>query len=794
MGVVYRARDLKLDRECVLKFLPPFATPDDESKRRQRQEAKAASALDHPNICTIYGLEESDGQAFISMAYYPGEVLTARIARGPLPIEETIRIARQVATGLEAAHARGIIHRDIKPGNIMLTSGGVVKLLDFGLARLAGEDRITQAGATAGTAAYMSPEQLRGHDLDRRTDVWSFGVVLYEMVTGERPFQGARLDTLIHAVLSSDRRPMASLRSGIPESLERVVRKALARDPAGRQADMSQMLQELPLLGEDRGSNAAALAATASLPVPPDRRGRGVRTKAIATVAAVAAVVLLLAGTGGLLWRNGRARNPSTSSRSTPPSGSEARGAAAPVALKRVAVMPFANRRHDPATDYLAYALADRITDRLGYVQGILVRPSSATRDLGGAGFDPASAGSKLRVDYVVTGGFASDPHGVHLDVELVNIASGARIPQEKVTVGSGEMFRLQDLVADQVARGLRLELNARGGAAVKTDVPRNPLAYEQYLQALSYPHGYAGDALAFPLLQKSLALDPEYAPAWAELGNRAALASIYSLGGASKAKEAERAFEKALALNGRLLSALSGLAKVYNEGGESEKAIGLLREALQINPNHADSHFALSYIYRYAGMLAREGELALSLDANNPRYRSVATTYLYLGDLDRSLEVHKLDPDSGWTLARIGQIYLRRGEKDLALASLTRAIEKEPASSSGRWAVAMRAALLGRREEGLAALRRSNEPAMVDGEQRYHFANIHCLLGDREGCLTGLRAAVKGGFFNYPFLMTDSLLDPVRSDRRFPSILAEAKEKHDAFQARFFPGAADRR
>jgi tetratricopeptide (TPR) repeat protein len=241
-------------------------------------------------------------------------------------------------------------------------------------------------------------------------------------------------------------------------------------------------------------------------------------------------------------------------------------------------------------------------------------------------------------------------------------------------------------------------------------------------------------------------------------------------------------------------LGAGGKLAKLYTETGKSDKAIGLLRDALKINPNNADSHFALSYIYRYAGMLpesAREGELALSLDRGNPRYRSLATTYLYLGDLDRSLEVHKLDPDSGWTLARVGQIHLRRGQNERALEYLERAIRKEPESSSGRWAAAMKAALQSRREEGLAALRRSNEAAMVDGEQRYHFANIHCLLGDRDGCLRGLQAAVDGGFFNYPFLLRDSLLAPVRTDRRFQRILARAREKHEAFQARFFPGAA---
>jgi tetratricopeptide (TPR) repeat protein len=444
----------------------------------------------------------------------------------------------------------------------------------------------------------------------------------------------------------------------------------------------------------------------------------------------------------------------------------------------------------DPASDYLAYALADRITERLGYVKEIVVRSASATRDYQSRNVDAAAVGASLRVDYLVTGGFSGDRERVRLNLELVDVRSGVRIPQEAVEVRYEDSFRLQDIAAEKVIRGLELDLSQDDRRRMRTDVPGNPLAYQYYLRSLSHPHGYAGNELAFPLLEKCIELDPGYAPAYAELGMRRETAAVYALGGAAEVKEAEQAFSKSLSLNGRLLDALSGLARLYTDIGQSDKAIELLREALKINPNHADSHFALSYNYRYGGMLeesAREGEFALSLDPDNPRYRSLATTYLYLGNLERSLEVHKIDPDSGWTQARIGQIFLRRGQKERALEHLERAIQKEPESSSGHWARAMKAALQGRREEGLEILKRSKEADMVDGEQRYHFANIHCLLGDRDGCLRGLQAAVDGGFFNYPFLLRDSFLDPVRNDRTFQRILAQARAKHEAFKARFF-------
>ncbi len=781
MGVVYLARDTTLERDVVLKFLAPSLTADEEATRRHIQEAKAASALDHPNICTIYGLEEAgDGQAFISMAHYKGEVLKDRIARGRLPIEEAADIARQAAAGLAAAHARGIIHRDIKPANIIVTGDGVVKILDFGVAKLAGAGRITQSGMTVGTAAYISPEQLRGLPVDRRTDIWSLGAVLYEMVTGVQPFRTDRLESLLHTILTVEPRPMRSFRPEVSEGLERIVRKSMVKDAARRFADMNEMLAQLEF---SMGPSASRAASTGRTPLP-----RRVARRRPGLAAAIAVGAVVLAGGAALLWQRGRSARAAAPA---PPVSSPGRGVPAP-AVKRLAVLPFTNLRGDPATEYLAYALADRLTERLGYVRGIVVRPASATRDYQSRNVDAAAAGAKLHVDYLLTGGFSGDQQTVRLNLELVNVRSGNRIPQEPVEVRYEDSFRLQDIAAEKVIHGLELDLPAGKPDAAPTDVPKSPLAYEQYLRSLSYPQTQEGHDLALGMLEKSIALDPAYAPAYAALGTRLRQIAIYGLGGKSTHARAEEAFRKALSLNGELLGARSGLAFLYTEGGETDKAIGLLRDVLKTNPTHAQSHFSLSYAYRYAGMLkesAEEGETALSLDPNNPTYRSLATTYLYLGDYDRALEVHKLDPDSPWTLAREGQIYLRRGQNKAALDHFDRTIAREPESSTGRWAVAMRAHLTGKREEGLAALRRSEERGMVDGEQRYHFANIHCLLGDASGCLIGLAEAVDHGFFNYPFLLRDSFLDLVRRDPRFQRILADARTRHEAFKSRFFPG-----
>ena len=246
MGVVYTAQDPRLDRQVAIKVLPPDLTRDDTAKRRFLQEAKAASALDHPNICTIHEINETDdGQLYLVMAYYEGETLKQRIERGPLALDEAVDIVTQVGQGLAEAHGAGIVHRDIKPANLLIAKGGVVKILDFGLAKLAGAGGVTQTGTTVGTVAYMSPEQARGQEVDHRTDIWSLGVVLYEMVAGRPPFQREQGDAVVHAILRETETALTGLRTGVPMDLERVVTRALSKQADDRSQTVADLLSEL---------------------------------------------------------------------------------------------------------------------------------------------------------------------------------------------------------------------------------------------------------------------------------------------------------------------------------------------------------------------------------------------------------------------------------------------------------------------------------------------------------------------------------------------------------------------
>ena len=268
MGEVYAARDTRLERTVALKLLPPLLTRDETAKARFIQEAKAASGLDHPNICTIYDIGEAeDGQLYLAMAHYGGGTLMEKIERGPLALDEALDIAVQVAHGLAKAHASGITHRDIKPANIMLTTDGIVKVVDFGLAKLAGNSGLTETGTTLGTVAYMPPEQLVGGDVDPRADIWSLGVVLYEMVTGQRPFMGEHQLVIANAIQQQTPKALTSIRSGVPLDLERVVGRMLAKVVADRYQTSVDLLSELRLARRD---TAAMSAASGSVTGPGD--------------------------------------------------------------------------------------------------------------------------------------------------------------------------------------------------------------------------------------------------------------------------------------------------------------------------------------------------------------------------------------------------------------------------------------------------------------------------------------------------------------------------------------------
>ena len=350
MGVVYKAQDLKLDRLVALKFLPPHLAADEQDKQRFIHEAKAASSLDHPNICTVYEIDETpDGQVFIAMAAYEGTTLDKKIKVGPLKLDEAHDIAIQVAEGLQAAHDKGIVHRDIKTSNVMVTEKGQAKIMDFGLARTTGSIQLTKSGATIGTVPYMSPEQARGEKVDHRSDIWSLGVVIYEMMTGRLPFQSAYSEAVVYSILNENPPPLTSLRSDVPMELERIVTKCLQKDCSHRYQHADELISDIARL-QETNSRSGTVAKGVAAPVKWNKRSR--------IVAFALAIFIIVIGAGW--WALNRYL-------------STEEPAATPTATKSIAVLPFVNMSSDKEDEYFSDGMTEELINALSKLEGLRV-------------------------------------------------------------------------------------------------------------------------------------------------------------------------------------------------------------------------------------------------------------------------------------------------------------------------------------------------------------------------------------------------------------------------------------
>jgi len=492
MGTVYKARDLALDRIVVVKVLSPDLMADPEARRRFWREARLASALDHPNICTIYGIEEADGYSFIVMQYVEGKTLKRLIGGRPLRLESLLSIALQAADALATAHARGIIHRDIKSANIMVTERGQVKILDFGLAKLIERARgmetaptaeLTQAGATLGTPSYMSPEQARGERADHRSDIFSFGIVLYEMATGRVPFKGeSRVETM-HAVIHEPARPVRELNPKIPPALAALIARAIAKDPNDRYQAMAELLADLRQVAVEAG-----LAARV-----PD----GIMTPYVPT------------GRPTRLWRLWqRLRRFAEWGRRERTFPSDARASASMEfslvegPRRALAILPFRNLSGHPEDDVYGRSLAENLATELAKFKTVTVRPASWLGREGDRFEDPRRIGRQLQVDALLTGAFFRSGERVRVTAQLLDARSGDILWSEKVDSHVADVLALQDRISQKVIEGLTagappvnpLDLVRDEDEAVRTDAvrmlafSRDPRAIPALVEALADP------------------------------------------------------------------------------------------------------------------------------------------------------------------------------------------------------------------------------------------------------------------------------------------------------------------
>ena len=455
-----------------------------------------------------------------------------------------------------------------------------------------------------------------------------------------------------------------------------------------------------------------------------------------------------------------------------------------------IGVLQFSNTKPDNETNYLGFAIANQVIGELAYLKNIAVRPSASIRKYERQVVDPIVVGNELGVDYILIGNYLNEANSIRLTIELVEVNTNEMIWREEIDVDFHDVFDLQDIVAKKVVDRLNVQLTQKEEIRIGKDIPSDPLAYEYYLRGVSYPLSNEGDDLAIKMLNRSVELDSNYAPAYYHLGIRTQRITQFGMRDSEDAERAEAFYLKALSINSELLGVLGDLAMLYTEIGRTNEAVELGRKMLKINPNNANAHFSLSYTYRYAGMINesyREMEKTLAIDSKNPRFRRLGLTCTYYGDIERASAVFDLDRGSAYALSGQGRDLLRQGKTEEALELFDRVIAMEPEVSWIFVITALKSYILQDSEKGLQAVKSLEEANPPDGEALYFYSSYAALLGDNATCLRLLQKAVDRGYFNYPFMLTDSFLDSMRDHTEFQKILIEAKSKHDAFTKRFF-------
>ena len=782
MGEVYRARDPRLGREVAVKVLPRDRLSDEGRRRRFLQEARAASTLNHPSIVTIHEIESDAGTDFIVMELVRGRSLAELVAAQGMAIADVLRLAIPIADALARAHQAGIVHRDLKPANVVVSDDGVPKILDFGLAKLMqpepGADDSTeetaagplsQTGAILGTPAYMSPEQASGRKVDARSDVFSFGSVLYEMVTGRRAFAGGSFQETLFAVVSAEPSPASAVKAGVPPALESLIQRCLRKDPNRRFQQMAEVKVALEDLREESTSGAGRPRTAGAAPVW--------RASAWRRLAGVVTVALVVAGSA--YWLLGR-RAP----------------ADANPGVETLVVLPLKALGRSTDDADLGLGIANEIITRTSQVAALTVRPLSAVRKYADQELSALEAGQQLQGDAVLEGSLQKAGGRLRVSVNLLRVSDGASLWAENFDLGESDIFAIQDSVSKQVVAKLKLRLSPAETARLDKRYTASPEAYAYYLKGrLSLERvttsigAVEAPKAAIGYLEKAVEQDPSYALAHAQLaGAFMWMANFNDPDDPAWVERYRRALARAEAADPQLAEIHAVRFQHYfsrHGGWDLVSAAREIRRSLALNPSIG--HVELNTIYDHLGLDEATGlralERAREIDPTNPslQHRLVESLALYLRFAEAIDQHRRFFDELGPARALLFQ-----GRLQEAIAQLEARVAGRPGDIVARSELALGLALSGRSAEAEGLI-----PAILAQAQNnrayhhvtYNIASVYALAGKAEEAVRWMRTTAETGFPNHPSFARDPHFDRIRADPAFVRFMAELQSRWEGYR-----------
>ncbi|HSD65279.1 MAG TPA: tetratricopeptide repeat protein [Vicinamibacteria bacterium] len=794
-ATAFKAEDLRLSRPVVIKALRPDLASSDTARRRFEREAILCSALDNPHIQSVYDFGETEGLYYIVLQYVDGPTLKQFMGGRPLDTLSALSIAIQLADALAVAHASGIVHRDLKPANIIVGPGGQAKILDFGLAKMlvpdaaetAGtpparaDDPLTDIGVPYGSMGYGSPEQAAGQSADHRTDVFSLGVILYEMVTGVPPFRGRHAVEVLNAVINSVPRPITDTNPRALPALQPILDRAMAKAPRDRYQTMAAFRDELKALMRrlTRETGVVPTETTATLLAPQ-------RARAAWSISGTLSRVLSRLRPG-LPGREPRSGPTPPGAPSRPPTwGTEKR--------PTLAVLPFRNLAGNPDAAFYEFSLADGVITELANVKSIVVRPSAYIAPYVGQTVDPRQAGEELAASLVLTGGFIRTPERMRVTAQLLEVATGHILWSDRIDLLSRDLLDVQDEIAERMLAGLKLRLTAEEQEQIERPLTRSPEAYEFYMRGrdalfryVLRTHDEADLDEAVKMMHEAIGLDPDFAGAHATLG-RCYVLYAQGWGGAENFVLAERSLKHALAADPALVDARLQMVYVDMHHGDKEKARSRAAELLQEQPDDPSVLFVAGMLHRLDGLYDRALATFDRLLGVNPTDVVIvafnkARVFTHQGRFEEAVaEIDRgraAEPEHPLLKTFLAVALFNQGMVDDAQALLEDVLRQNPHFDGVLpllgWCLSSR----GQHEQARALVTdRVREIATADHDIALWLAEFYALEGMVEEGLEWLRLAVRIGNENYPLLARSPKLDALRSDARFAELLEELRQR----------------